>query len=321
MKKLIWILLLIITTEVHAAFSSNQSSFGFVDLLLWQVRESGADNWAQTLTITGQQTSAQIIDAPFDWNTGIRIGIGHQFNQHSYDLIFSYTHYQISAFNQTSGVVASAFDGGYFVNNTNGANLGLTYNSANIRWQFFYNTFDLNIGKKFKLNPVLQLHPFIGLKTASINQNIYTNWLNPTKPTNFTTATENIKNNFWGIGPTIGVDTTWAIYTNKHQALNIIGNIVAGLLWGHWHFNEVYHNNTPVTITTSVASVNGAAPVTAGLLGLQWLKQFSQSNISLSLGYEAQIWFNQVQFYSLSMGRINRPTSIQGANLDLRFNF
>jgi hypothetical protein len=313
--------LLLSTIATQAAPAPDPSSFVFVDYLLWQVRESGADVWAQTLVTSGQQTAAQINDAPFAWNSGIRIGLGHEFNDKAYDLALAYTHYQTGAFDQTSGVVASSFDGAYFANNTNGASLGLTYNNANIHWQFFYNTLDLMLGKSFKIDSLLKLHPFLGLKTASINQKIYTNWLNPTIPTTFTAATEDLKNDFWGIGPILGVDTTWSIYSSPNQAFNLIGNISSGLLYGHWHFNEVYNNNVPTTIAVSVESVNGASPMTAGLLGFQYRRQFSKSDFSLSLGYEAQIWFNQIQFYSLSMGRANRPTSIYGANFNLRYNF
>lgn len=323
MKKLIWILLFALITEANASANLNESTFGFIDLLLWEIRESGADNWAQTFhySDSGRKVAAGLIDAPFDWHSGIRVGIGREFNEHHFDITFAYTHYQAFASNQASGTVASAFDGGYFVNNTNGANLGLTYNNANIRWQIFYNTVDLNLGRNFKLDPILQLHPFVGLKAASINQAIYTNWLTPTIPTNFTSATENLKNDFSGIGPTIGVETAWVIYTGTHQSLSLIGNVAAGLLFGHWHFNEVFANNSGITITTYVNSVNGVSPVTSGLLGLQWNTFFKKSDLSVRLGYEAQLWFNQEQFYSLSMGRANRPVSIQGGDLEFRYNF
>ena len=320
MKKFIGICFLTLSAISHAATSHEESNFGFIDILQWQVRESGADNWAEIFHITPEKTTVKLVDAPFDWNTGIRIGIGHTFNQNSNDTTIAYTHYQVTASNQAAGTVASAFDGAYFANNTNGAKLGLAYNNASVRWQFFYNTVDLNRGHHFDIDPVLQIHPYLGLKAASINQTIYTNWYSPSIPTTFTNATENLKNDFSGVGPTIGADTTWAIYTGPAQSLSLVGNIGGGILYGHWRFREVYKNNTPVTITIYVGSVNGAAPVATGLLGMQWKKQFKQADFSVRAGYEAQMWFNQVQFYSLSMGRANRPVSIQGGNLEFRLN-
>lgn len=314
-------MLLTLAPVLHAAPSIGSSTVGFIDFLVWQVRESGADNWAQVINTSAVGTSAYLVDAPFAWNTGVRVGVDHQCSQYPFDILFAYTHYQAYASNQASGTVASAFDGGYFVDNTDGAMLGLTYNNANVKWQIFYNTADVNLGQHVEIDPVLQLHPYIGLKAASINQKIFTNWLTPTIPTNFTSAIENLRNDFLGIGPTLGVDTTWMMYRSANHSVGLIGNIAGGLLAGHWNFHEVFVNNTGVTIITHVAGVNGAAPVAIGLLGLQWAMQFGTSTISASLGYEAQMWFNQEQFYSLSMGRANRPVSIQGGNLEVRYHF
>lgn len=320
MKKQIGIfLLLALWGNANAAYQSK-SSFGFIDLLWWQARESGAENWAQRFSTNGTTTSVQLIDAPFSWNMGVRLGVGYEFNQRADDILLAYTHYNASANNQTSGTVASAFDGAYFANNLNGASLGLTYNSANANWQLSYRVLDLNLGRHFTIDPVLAIHPYIGLKAARINQSLYTNWFDPNTPTTFTRAAENLKNNFSGLGPMLGADTDWIIYRGSNQSLSLIGNFAAGLLYGHWDFDEVYTNNKPVTITIYVDSVNGASPVVTGLLGVQWFKQFAQADLNIRLGYEAQIWFNQMQFYSLSMGRVNRPLSVQGGNLEFRLN-
>lgn len=313
-KKLIGMLLLF--TSVASAHTA-----GFIDLLWWEARESGADNWAQIITPAGEQRSATLIDAPFDWHTGFRIGFTHALGPDCYDVTLAYTHYQTTASNHVNGPVFSAFDGNFFANNTDGSDFGPNYQSASIRWKFFYNTIDLDLGRPFKLDPVLQLHPHIGIKAASINQKIYTSWFNPTVATNFTVASENVKNDFWGIGPTIGVDTRWPIYCSTCQSLHLIGNVTAGLLWGQWHFNEVYSNNSPVNITVKLDSVYGASPMADGLLGLEWLYRFAKSDVSVRLAYEAQVWFDQLQFYSLNLGRLNKPVSLQGGNVEFRIKF
>lgn len=320
MKKLIWVLLLSFSTISYAETSADKSNFGFLDLLYWQVREGGADNWAQVIP-SGSTNAIKMYEAPFDWNTGFKIGMGHLFKQENFDLTAVYTHFTTQATSQAAGNVFSSYVGNYFADNTNGANFGPSYGYASNRWQFFYNTVDLNLGHDFKIDCVLQLHPFVGMKVAFINQNIYSNWLNPTKPTNFTSATENLKNNFWGVGPTIGVDTIWTIFNGNNQSFDLIGNVALGLLYGHWSFNDEYNNNSGVNISTKVGDVNGASPVVDGFFGVQWSKPFKQFNTTVRLGYETQVWFNQVQFYSLNMGRINRSTWLQGGNLEFCVNF
>jgi hypothetical protein len=312
---------LVFTLEAHAVGVSSRPTFGFVDLLYWQVRESGADNWGQLATGTDDNTTYKVLDAPFDWNTGVRIGFGQEFNQNSFDLAFAYTHFQTTASSHASGTVISSFDGNYFANNTNGAALDLPYESANIRYQFYFNTIDLMIGKNYKVDSVIGFHPFLGLKLASIKQNIYSNWFNPIPATDFTTATENLQNNFNGLGPAIGVDSNWLLYDVSGKSIYLVGNLVSGLLYGHTTLSDVYGNNKPVTITVYNDSVNGVSPMIGGLLGLQWNYQFATSNLSLRLGYEGQIWFNQVQFYSLNMGKIIRPVSLQGGDIELSYHF
>lgn len=321
MKKLIWILLIALTAEAHAVTPHKNPSFGFIDILMWQFRESGADNWGQLSTNSGSQTLYKVLDAPFDWKTGIRVGVGHSFEQGRYDITLVYTHYQATANNQASGTVISSFDGNYFANNTNGASLDISYNNANVRYQFLFNVVDLNLGLNVKSDSVMDLHPYVGLKIAEITQNIYSNWINPSIPTTFTAGTEDLKNDFKGLGMTVGIDSNWLIFTRENQSIALVGNFLGGLLYGHTTFSDIYANNLPVTITVHNDSVNGVSPMLGGLLGLQWNSQFAQSDISIRLGYEAQIWFNQLQFYSLNMGKMNRPVTLQGGDVEFRYNF
>ncbi len=293
----------------------------FIDVISWQVREGGADNWAQVIPPAGLSVPARIIPAPFEWNKGLRLGIGYVFASTGHDIALIYTTYHTLATSQAQGVVASSFDGNYFANNTNGASLGPTYQSAAIRWQFYYKTLDLIAGHRFNLKHELQFHPYVGLRLASINQSIFSNWYHPTTPTTFSSATENLKNNFFGIGPSIGIDTTWPLFPGNSQSISLMGNFIGALLYGHWHFSDIYANNTPVNININVSSVNGAAPMLGGLLGFQWTKQFAHSSLSASIGYEVQAWFNQIQFYSLNGGRFNRSTFIQGGDFEVQYHF
>lgn len=306
---------------MQALTSDRGPTFGFLDLLYWQVRESGADNWGQLAITSGSNTTYKVLEAPFDSNFGVRVGLGHEFNHGSYDITLAYTHFKTTASNQASGTVISAFDANYFANNTDGSALDLPYQSANVRFQFFYNTLDLTLGRNYVLDSVLRFHPYIGIKAGSIYQNIYSNWMNPIPATDFTTATEDLKNNFNGIGPSLGVDSNWTVYSRATQSIDLVGNLVGSLLYGHTTLSDIYANDKPVTITVHNDSINGVSPMLGGLLALQWNSQFAQSDISIRIGYEAQIWFNQVQFYSLNMGKLIRPVTLQGGNFEFRFNF
>lgn len=324
----LFILTIAFTSQLYGYQYTKGSTFVFSDLLFWRVREGSAENWAQVITPKGAHQSAKLVDAPFDWNTGFRVGVGYN-SCHDWDAVLYYTGFQTKGVNQATGDVFSAFLGNFFANNTDGASFGPHYRNAHIQWKFFFNTVDLELGQTFKINQILNLRPFIGLKTAFINQDIDTNWQNPSTTisevsipiTTFTSATENLKNNFWGIGPSLGLNTTWPIYKISKGAFNIFGNFSGALLWGHWSFKDRYKNNTPSSISINVSNINGAATMARALMGVGWDGYLSWADINVRLGYEAQVWFNQMQYYSFNMGRLNNLMSLQGGVLDFCFNF
>ncbi len=320
LKRVIWILFFSFTVTANAATDVKLPNYAAIDLLFWQVREGGADNWSKTITAPGAQQTAELHEAPFSWNTGVRLTLGHFFAKDS-DAIFALTHYNATATDQASGIVYSSLDANYFANNTDGAHFGPSYQSANINWKIYYNTLDTEIGHYFPIDNVLTLHPHLGLKFASINQDIKTNWFNPTTTTTFTTASENLKNNFSGVGPVMGVDSLWPIYSGPNQSFAVIGNFAAALVYGVWTFKDVYHNNQPTTITVNSNSIRGLSPMLNGLLGIQWDKKFSTSELNIRLGYEEQIWFNQMQIYFLDTGKMNRSTTLQGCNLQIKLTY
>lgn len=324
----LFVLTLAFSGQVYSYQYLNGSTFVFSDLLIWRLREGSAENWAQVITIPkGISQSAKLVDAPFKWNAGIRAGIGYN-HCNGWDAVLYYTGYQTTGTNHATGSVFSAFLGNFFANNTNGQNFGPFYHDASIDWKFYFNTVDLEFGHTFKIDQRLNLRPFLGIKTAIINQDIHTHWHQPSTTilgipipiTTFSSATENLKNDFWGIGPSIGLNTTWPIYKVSKGSFNIFGNVSGALLWGYWKFKDVYRNNTPASIAINLNNINGAATMARGMLGIEWASYFSKTSINIRLSYEAQVWFNQMQYYSFNMGRLNNLMSLQGGVLDFCFN-
>jgi hypothetical protein len=324
LKKGILISLILLASQAHG-YQTGVSTYVFADLLVWKLRESPADNWGQVVTPAGSTQSSSVQRVPFNWKPGIRIGAGKNLNYDCWDAVVYYTWYQTTGRNQASapsGGVYSSFLGNFFVNNTDGASLlGVTYNNAGISWNLLYNTLDLELGRTFEIDEFLKLRPFIGLKAAVINQDINTYWRNPTVATTFNTANEDLKNNFWGIGPVIGFNSDWPFYKNKSSCFSLIGNLSGAILYGNWTFKDDYSNNTPTSIRINVSTISGLATMARGILGLEWRKNLTKSTVTVGLGYEAQIWFNQIQFYSLNMGRLNNLMSLQGAVFNFCFAF
>lgn len=325
LKKFVLILLLLFTVPVFALEykDSSSSNFIFADWIFWKLTETGgAENWAQVIPPEGANRPVKMVDVPFNWNSGYRVGVGHNGNQQQYDVVFYYTHYRVTGDSNVSGVVYSAFTGNYFENNPRDRNgvFGPTYTNAGMEYDFSYNTVDFELGRKFKIDPILTLRPFIGLKTAFINQDMDTIWKNPT-PANFKTATEDLENDFWGIGPSVGLNSTWPVYTTTQHSLSVIGNFSGAYLWGRWKFADVFQDDIPQTISINFKDLNGASPMLKGMVGLTYSGLLAKVNFNASIGYEAEVWFNQLQFYSFNGGRLNNLLALQGGVLDFTFNF
>jgi hypothetical protein len=322
LKKVIFTILLSLSSQSFAYQFTDGSRFAFADLLVWQLREGAADNWAQNIDPIGTDRAAKIIDVPFQWNAGFRVGVGYN-SPELWDAVVYYTRYQVTSSAQASGNIYSAFLGNFFFNNTTGGAITTSpyYQQGSIQWNFQFNTLDLELGRKFNIDNILQLRPFVGLKTALIQQNIQTNWQNPINNTTFTAATENVKQHYWGVGPAVGVSSTWPFYKTAQQSFNLFGNVSAALMWGHWNFSELYSNNAQYTDSIVVSDVNGASTMARGMLGLEWVKEFSKASVNVRVSYEAQVWFDQLQFYLSNGGRLNNLMSLQGGVLDFGINF
>lgn len=325
MKKGIFLCLLCFASYAHgSAGAADSATTFFVDILAWKLREGSADNWAQEISPAGTTRTANVLGVPFGFSPGLRLGVVNSSALEHWDTVLSYTGFKTNASSQatvTSGGIYSPFLGNFYVNNTSGTGFGPNYRSASVQWKLNFNIIDLELGYKFKIDQYLQLRPFIGIKGGWIYQKIYSSWVSPTVAVNFTSATENLKNDFYGIGPAIGLDSTWAIYTTTKSKFNLVGNFSGALLWGYWSFSDIYQNNAPLTVAINTDNINGASPMIRGFLGVEWATILSQANINIRLGYEAQIWFSQMQYYSFNMGRLNNLMSLQGGVVGLSVNF
>lgn len=336
LKKGFLLLLLCFTSQVFGLQNTNNTFFVFSELLMWQVREVSDDNWAQILGPVGINQQIQFLNVPFKWSPGFRIGIGYNNKENPSDIQLYYTGYKTKGISQasvTSGEIHSAFAGNFYADNAAGDGIsGPYYHQAGIQWDVLFNALDLELGRSIKINSLLNLRPFAGLKAAVINQAINTTWYDPFEPTTssnpnptritiFSSATENLTNNFKGVGPSFGLDTTWHLSETTNHQLNLIGNFSGAFLWGHWALSDVYRNNMPQSITVINDSLSTAAPMTKGYLGMEWTGVFNNANLNIRLGYEGQVWFNQLRYYTFDMGKTNDSLFLHGGVLDFLFTF
>jgi hypothetical protein len=316
--------------NISARFHPNSREFHiFVAPIIWTAKEAGTDCWAEAITSDQNSISNDLKQVHFGWDIGFRVGAGYGMQHDQWDTNLFYTWFHTKGKGSTTkgrGTIHSTFLGNFYVDNPKGAGLsGPSYESASIDWTIGFHMFDWNLGRNFWISKSLSLGPFIGVKGGWIHQFIHSKWQNPhlSGAEFFNVGIENIKNNFWGIGPEIGINTQWVLFSGQSQMLSLFGDIAGSIMWGHWSFSDVFNNDLPQQVIVNVQPVKSGASMMRVFTGLEWKINFQQNcyQLSTKLGYEMQFWLNQLQFYSFTGGRLNNTLTLQGGTLEFCFDF
>jgi hypothetical protein len=308
----------------------------FADLLFWKLTEGSAENWAQEISPQGLGSlsgTANLVDAPFGWDAGLRAGIDYVRTVDQVGLSLYYTHFSTRATNTAAGEVYSDFLGNFYAGNPDGSAFGPHYEHANVDWGVQFHTIDLEWNRKLEISPSFTLQPFVGLKGAIIRQKINSTWFDPidtsTQDYQFDSATENLRQQFWGIGPSIGVTALIPLSLTPAESLHLYCSPSGAVMMGHWTFSDQFQTDGPTSTTIPVPSniainsepIHGAATMLRLAMGLEWERVGPRVASRFRVGYEAQVWLNQMQFYSFNMGRLNNLMSLQGGIVELGYSF
>lgn len=312
MKKLLLrILFILIIMQPGMASAANISVFG--DLLVWHASQETASTWANV--ISKPQSNTVDFDAAnvdFNWDLGFRGGVVYEPNSTARELGVYWTYFPTkssSSFRVGEQIVIPEFFSGFISQNL--------FFGANINWQLIMNMFDIELGKKLNLGQGLNIRPTIGIKTGTINQSISSEW-----DAVIYTATENLKHNFFGIGPSFGIDSKWNLYKN----VSLIGDFAIAFMWGDWKIKDTYTRPealfgivTPTTITTSMNKIQLGTMMFDYFLGLEWAHH-GKFNVMLQIGYEMQLWTNQLRIPTFQQLPVHGDLTLQGGTCHIRID-
>jgi hypothetical protein len=284
-------------------FSNNVFALQyFVEALEWRATET--NNWAyiNSETLPHQTLDYKTID--FHYSPGFRVGVRQVQN---WDTLFSYTHYNTTTRDSATGLIRPSFVGSVTAQ-PSAADL---YHSGQVTQAINYNIFDLDVGMQFKPATGWMLHPIAGLMGGSIYQSIHATYQQPS-----TSTDEQINNNFVGIGPKAGVDTSITLWSGHEYESKLIAAFATSYLVGNWVIKDI----TDVVPARTI-SVTGSSQ-SMGSLALQGSVGFSvdYKKFNLKLAYEIGDWFNQVQFFDNDTGTHNNDLILQGVTLGLAYN-
>lgn len=275
-----------------------------MDALYWRATE--AVDWTLINDLNASNQHITIETISFNFDPGFRIGVGYE--DACWDTKLCYTSYYTKATDSASGNLRSSFLG----STLDLPSHNFFYQSGHINFAIRYNMFDWDFGKRFDVAQVLTLRPLLGLKLGRIDQTINTSFVGSVS------ATENINNNFKGIGPKAGLETRLAFFCKQGCQLSLIADFTTAYLWGRWEIKDVLNDNaTPArTKIIDVDDKKFGSLTFQGLLGAN----LDYKNFSMKLGYEINDWFNQCQIFDDDTGGHSNDLILQGLTLSLSYS-
>lgn len=191
-------------------------TFFRVDFLYWKTNENGLGRCVPTKVFDRIDCDGYVVsirheknnDPSFDWAPGFRIGLGYRFLDTCWELA------------------------AYWTNLYTTANTHLE-NEGKLRCSLNFNAVDLLASYKFCVVSCFTLKPYFGLRIATVNQNLKSNFEAKHEKHNFTDFHGHNKEKFVGVGPLIGLE---GVLSLKYGTSIYASAAVAGL-YGDYHLN------------------------------------------------------------------------------------
>lgn len=279
----------------------------FAEALYWHASQETSSTWASVLTFSSglKVNDFTATNVYFDWDPGLRAGLTYE-QEIAFDYKIYWTYFSSKSKDSLKTSAGQIILPEFF----NGFTSGNFFFDANLDWQLEMNMVDAEIGHRINPIETLAFRPFIGLKGGAINQSINSIW-----NAVLYQSTESLKNNFYGIGPTLGIDSSWSLINH----LNLIGDFSSALMWGNWHITDIYQRPeallgliTPTTIFSDTKNSMLGTLMFRYFMGLEWSYQ-TNALVTLRAGYEMQWWNNQLRLPTFQQLPLRGDLTLQGA--------
>ncbi len=261
----------------------------------------------------------------WDYNPGIRVGLGFYVHYDAWNIEFEWTWLNITNYKSFTGQNSSIVIPLGLTPNT----VSSTWTSCSAVWKAHYNTLDAKLGKPYHVSRYLTLNPHFGVRAAWIDQHYSAHYGGTYGTLVGGGAVHHGENDFWGFGARAGVMSNWSL----GKGWNLFGNIAGSLLFGKFEVDQTLVNGTSSTNNGFDMDEDfyQNVPNMEIQLGIAWNKYFSRQKyrVQISAAYEFHEWWDQLnmrkiygasntlfQGDSVSHGNL----SLNGFSLNLRFD-
>ncbi len=292
----------------------------FGDFLYWQATEPV--DWVLNTNRLPTNQFVAYGTIEYDFGPGFRVGIGQE---NEWGTKFYYTRLHTRAADSESGNLTPAFMGGKLALSDPPKPTPPYFDTGQVEAVIDYNVLDWDLGKRFNPAQSLVVRPVVGLRAAWIDQTFDSafqgSW--PALPLS-RSVSEHMENNFWGIGPKIGIENAWNAWRGEEGEINCVANFYTAYLLGFWTVKDVTNtisiDNTQTTISQRVVPIDGrdfGALTFQAVVGIN----LKYRRWSATAGYEINDWLNQCQIFDDATGPHNNDLILQGLTVNVSCSF
>jgi len=291
------------------------------DFLAWFTSEEPGTVWADVVSVGFDSSIWALPGFDLKWGYGFRIGAGYDLPYDGWDTNLYWTWFRTDGKHTIPPQPLTLLTAEFFAAFLNGD----IPQSMVGKWALLLDMFDWELGRSYCVSENLSLRPFVGLKGGWINQSIhvlYNNLIISSVLTdNF--GKEHLKNNFWGIGPLGGVNTKWTLRHFDCHLIDLFGDFSIATLWGRWHCTDVYKNTLSKTYKIIMPNQSLGGLMFRGFVGIGWDVDVNggRSHFAAKLGYEMQLWVNQLRLPTFQLQRLHNDLTLQGVTFNCRVDF
>lgn len=316
------------TVEKWPLFNPNNVKNSYdlwidVEALCWKSNVGSLD-YATTSESTTSIHNGHVKHPHFNWDWGVRAGLGYKLPHDKWDLFVNYTYVHGDAHGHAGGSKDVVFP--TWATNFFHRVKGLFFaNSAHAHWNMNLNMGDLELGRTCMVSKWLSIRPFLGVRGLVIDQDYHVSYKGGTvAPTDVDKV--HLDTDFWGVGVRMGANTLWGL----GKGISIYGNGSLALLSGNFDVHENERLTEADLRLMSIKKNVDNVVVTADLsLGLQWDYLFSKDryHFGFKFGWEFNLFFDQNQLFNFlasnpySTYSRNDDLTFEGLTLGFRFDF
>ncbi|MBF8263500.1 MAG: mOMP-like family protein [Parachlamydiales bacterium] len=305
------------------------------DFLYWQAQNTGfmyGYEIKDPNAVAASNNIGSIMRLPAKWDPGFRIGAGWNTDYDHWDVFAGWTWFRDHATKSRSvtGVTGTLL--GFAPMWPNMAASSPVWQHVHAGWHMWHNACDLELGRAYYITKHLSLRPHYGLRGGWIHQK-FTSSLTLPMTGSFSQLDFHGKNNFWGVGPRVGIQSNWHFCDNSWS---VLGKASTALLLGETRTR--YRSESLATGSTTFLTRHNVkdhfsqvVPNLQLFLGVDWSSCFNCDKylLGINAGWEVNYYWNQFNILSMNEAAALAPTaafgnhavSMEGLTVNLHFDF